>query len=89
MTSRRGEQTRQEIIRAALPLFSQQGYHGTSMRQIAAAAGIALGGIYNHFESKEAIFRAVSFAYHPIHTILPALEANHGENCRRGRAVFG
>lgn len=75
----KGQQTRQEIIQAAFPLFSRQGYHGTSMRQIASAAGIALGGIYNHFESKEEIFRAVSLAYHPIHVILPTLEKSQGE----------
>ena len=50
----RGERTRAEIIQAAHDLFIQQGYHGTSMRQIAGQAGIALGGLYNHFESKEA-----------------------------------
>jgi AcrR family transcriptional regulator len=76
----KGEQTRLEIIQAAMTLFSRQGYHGTSMRQIAADAGVALGGIYNHFDSKEDIFQAVSFAYHPIHAILPALEAEKGES---------
>ena len=36
------ETTQQKIIRAAHDLFVQQGYHGTSMRQIAAQADIAL-----------------------------------------------
>ncbi len=54
----RGEQTRGEIIRAAHKLFVQQGYHGTSMRQIAKQAGIALGGLYNHFDSKQEVFQA-------------------------------
>ncbi len=75
----KGERTRQEILQAALDLFTSQGYHGTSMRQIAEQAGIALGGIYNHFKSKEDIFEAVTLRYHPIHSILPALEHNQGE----------
>ncbi len=75
----KGERTREEIMQAATELFSRQGYHGTSMRQIAEHAGIALGGIYNHFEGKEDIFREVSLRNHPIHTILPALEAKEGE----------
>jgi AcrR family transcriptional regulator len=49
------------------------------MRQIAASAGIALGGIYNHFESKEEIFAAVIDAYHPYHEILPILQNAEGE----------
>ncbi len=64
---------------AANALFSDQGYHGTSMRQIAEKAGIALGGIYNHFGSKEDIFIAAARQWHPIRTILPALEAAEGE----------
>jgi AcrR family transcriptional regulator len=75
----KGERTRQEILQAALKLFTAQGYHGTSMRQIAEQAGIALGGIYNHFASKEAIFEAVTLMFHPIHSILPALENSRGE----------
>ncbi len=72
-TSRRGEQTRIEIIRAAHDLFVQQGYHGTSMRQIAQRSGIALGGLYNHFESKEAVFRDVFLEYHPYRTVIPMI----------------
>lgn len=75
----KGERTRKKIIDAALTLFSDQGYHGTSMRQIADQAGIALGGIYNHFSSKEEIFTAVVMEQHPIHTILPALEMEEGD----------
>ncbi len=66
--------TRQTIIEAAWELFSRQGYHGTSMRQIARQAGIALGGIYNHFPNKEALFAAVLEAYHPYRDIISALQ---------------
>jgi len=75
----RGERTRAEILGAAHRLFIEQGYHGTSMRQIAEQAGIALGGIYNHFASKEDIFAAVFLEHHPYREVLPALRAAHGE----------
>jgi AcrR family transcriptional regulator len=70
----RGEQTRAAIIEAAYALFVRQGYHGTSMRQIAQKADLALGSIYNHFDSKEAIFKAVIIAYHPFMAVIPRLE---------------
>ncbi len=69
----RGAGTRLEIIRAAHDLFIRKGYHGTSMRQIARDAGLALGGIYNHFSGKEDIFREVLFTYHPYHEIIAAV----------------
>ncbi len=75
----KGERTHSAIIQAARDLFIRQGYHGTSMRQIAKDAGIALGGIYNHFASKEDIFRAVFLEYHPYRDVLPALEIAQGE----------
>ncbi len=79
LTATRGERTQAEIVQAAHRLFLCQGYHGTSMRQIAAQAGIALGGIYNHFASKEDIFIAVLVEGHPFHDIMPLLLAAQGE----------
>ncbi|MCX8063323.1 MAG: TetR/AcrR family transcriptional regulator, partial [Anaerolineales bacterium] len=69
----RGEQTQEEIIQAAYRLFIQNGYHGTSMRQIAQEAHLAVASIYNHFQSKEQIFLAVLGRYHPIFEVLPRL----------------
>lgn len=77
-TLTKGERTRLQILEAANQLFSGQGFHGTSMRQIADRAGIALGSIYNHFDSKEAIFTTAARHFHPIRTIIPALEADEG-----------
>lgn len=75
-----GEQTKLLIAESAYILFLEQGYHGTSMRQIAGASGIALGGIYNHFESKEQIFTEVLIAHHPYLDVFPALQAAQGES---------
>ena len=75
----RGERTRVEIVEAAYCLFLEQGYHGTSMRQIAQEAGISVGGIYNHFSSKEEIYLAVLRDHHPYHEVLPAMNAAEGE----------
>jgi len=74
----RGELTRASILEGAYQLFLQQGYHGTSMRQIAEEAGVALGGIYNHFSGKEEIFTSVLEAYHPVHEIVPVIQASEG-----------
>ena len=76
----RGEQTRQAILQAAHDLFIKQGYHGTSMRQIAQEADIALGGLYNHFASKETVFEAVFLAFHPYHQVLPLFQSAQGIN---------
>jgi AcrR family transcriptional regulator len=75
----RGEETRERILAAAYAQFIQNGYHGTSMRQIAQAAGLAVGGIYNHFAGKEEVFAAVLDQHHPYHAMLPALAQAQGE----------
>ena len=75
----KGDRTRAALIEAAYQLFNNKGYHATSMRDIADAAGLALGGIYNHFQSKEDIFVAMLMERHPFLEILPELEAAQGE----------
>ena len=52
----KGEQTRARIVDAAYSLFIQRGYAATSMRAIAEASGLALGGLYAHFKGKEDIW---------------------------------
>lgn len=69
----KGERTRQTIADAAYELFLEQGYSATSMRRIAENAGLALGGIYNHFSSKEEIFEAIILDKHPYKQILPVI----------------
>lgn len=75
----KGERTRQAIEDAAYALFLEQGYHGTSMRQIAERAGLALSGIYNHFTSKEDIFQALVIEKHPYTQILPLIKQAPGD----------
>jgi AcrR family transcriptional regulator len=72
-TLSKGECTRLAIVEAAYELFLEQGYSATSMRRIAERAGLALGGIYNHFSGKEEIFEAVIKDRHPYKQILPVI----------------
>jgi AcrR family transcriptional regulator len=71
--------TRSRIRDAALQLFLEQGYHGTSMRQIARRAGVAPAAIYNHLPSKEALFVELLSDLLPHRAMLRAMaEASGG-----------
>jgi AcrR family transcriptional regulator len=72
-TLSKGERTRQMVLQAAYELFLEQGYAASSVRQIAERAGLALGGIYNHFTNKEAIFSELILDRHPYRQILPIM----------------
>ncbi|MBP8646644.1 MAG: TetR/AcrR family transcriptional regulator [Syntrophobacteraceae bacterium] len=50
---------KEKIILEATRLFSLKGYMSTSIQDIMAASGVSKGGLYNHFKSKEELFRAV------------------------------
>lgn len=52
---RRGEETREAIVDAALELFARVGYHATSMRAIASRAKVQPAAIYHWYSGKEAI----------------------------------
>lgn len=54
----RGEETKQRILDAAIELFSQKGYKGVSIRELARSVGIKESSIYNHYDSKDEILTA-------------------------------
>jgi len=58
LTRREREKIRskEEILAAALHLFSQKGFHNVSMQEIADKAEFGVGTLYNFFDSKEALF---------------------------------
>jgi AcrR family transcriptional regulator len=72
--------SRQQIVSASHRLFLEQGFHGTTMRQIAKESTMALGTLYNHFVDKDDLFRAVFEAYNPYPLLLLALENSQGSN---------
>jgi len=55
---RRKQKTRHDVIAAAMRLFRRHGFDAVTMEQIAKAADIAKGTLYNHFPVKEAIVAA-------------------------------
>jgi AcrR family transcriptional regulator len=54
-----GRATRGQLIDVATRLFAEQGYEGTSIEAVLAAAGVSRGALYHHFAGKEALFEAV------------------------------
>ncbi|MEG3614906.1 TetR/AcrR family transcriptional regulator [Isoptericola haloaureus] len=55
----RGRRKREQILQAAISLFGEAGFHGTSLRDIAAAAGISHPGLLHHFPTKAAVLEAL------------------------------
>ncbi len=56
--------TRQRILDVALDLFIEQGFDGTSLRQIAEQLGVTKAALYYHFESKDDILMALHLRLH-------------------------
>lgn len=69
--------TRERILEAALDLFSQRGYDGVGVDQIADAVGIRGPSLYHYFKGKEEILRG----------LIDCLEAHYGENFGTGREI--
>jgi AcrR family transcriptional regulator len=58
--------TRQRILDVALTLFTEQGYDGTSLREIAQKLGVTKAALYYHFESKDDILLALHMRLHEM-----------------------
>lgn len=59
----RSIRTKEAIIRAAMQLFSDKGFHQTNTKEIAAAAGVSTGSFYSYFVDKRAVFIEVLHMY--------------------------
>jgi AcrR family transcriptional regulator len=72
--SQRQEQTRAQLLDAALRVFLRRGYHGASLDEIAEEAGYTTGAVYSNFKGKDDLFLAVLDAEaqrrFPLHTEL-------------------
>ena len=76
----KSEISKQTLIDAAKALFISKGYHGTSMRDIAEASGMSLGGFYNHFPDKETVFEAMIYQINPLPKLIEILQAGIPES---------
>jgi len=69
---------KQEIMQAALSLFSERGYHNVSMHEIAEKAEFAIGTLYKFFENKEELYKALIMEktrqYH--HTLMEVIKSD-------------
>ncbi|WP_100221878.1 TetR/AcrR family transcriptional regulator [Anaerophaga thermohalophila] len=52
---------RERIMKEALAIFANKGYHTSTIDEIARASGVAKGSVYNYFESKEILLRTLVF----------------------------
>jgi TetR/AcrR family transcriptional regulator len=53
------QQAKESLFSAALALFAEKGYASTSVREIAASAGVTKPVLYYYFQSKEGLFRSI------------------------------
>jgi len=67
LATAKGERTRERILDTALRLFYERGWRGTTMRAIAAEAGVSLGNAYYYFASKESLIQAIYAQSHDEH----------------------
>jgi TetR/AcrR family transcriptional regulator, cholesterol catabolism regulator len=71
-----GRTRKDEILEVAARLFSERGYHATSMRDIGEAAGILAGSLYSHIQGKEdLLFGIVQRAADAFLSALEAVQA--------------
>ena len=59
----KSEASQNAVLDAGLALFSTQGYRATTLRDIAAKAGLSVGNIYHHFPDKHAIYQRLIERY--------------------------
>ena len=77
-TKKQSENRRHTIVNAAIGCFIDKGFHATSMRDIAQAAAVSLGNLYNYFPGKESLIAEV--AIQEQDELAPLLKALRDKN---------
>jgi TetR/AcrR family transcriptional repressor of nem operon len=87
---RKGEQTRAMILERAADLFSRRGYFGSSVADIMQETGLGKGGIYNHFENKDALaLDAFDYAFGLVWDRVEAASADAADAADQLLALVG
>jgi len=86
------EATRQRVLSAARELFDTHGYHGTTIREIARHAGVAVGSVFTTFASKGEILSEVMQArldplYAELDRVMPHLRGGTADRLRTMFAI--
>jgi AcrR family transcriptional regulator len=85
----KAEETRERIVDAALTLFREKGFDETTMRDVAAAAGMATGAAYYYFASKEELVMALySRSAHEARGFVPAAIERSSDLKKRLRSII-
>lgn len=71
------EGTRRRILEAALKLFASEGYHATSIRDLAAAVELRPSALYTHFSSKEHVLAELARVGYEAHARILREAVNH------------
>jgi len=90
-TQGEGSSTRRRILQIALTLMAQRGVDGTSMRDLASAAGLNVASLYHYFPSKRDLLEAVLVeqGFLPIQAPRPAGEVRGDDHVRVDAPVDG
>lgn len=73
------EKRREQMIRGAVKLFKEKGFHRTTTREIAKAAGFSIGTLYEYIRTKEDVLYLVCDSiYDEVHTRLDRLDIEKG-----------
>jgi AcrR family transcriptional regulator len=75
------QQTRAKVLAAARRLFSEQGYEGATIRDIAAEAGMSTGAVFANFTDKSDLFREIMLTDMVALAEAMADAATHGNGC--------
>ncbi len=89
-TKKEAEQTREDILNAAVTVFSEKSVARSTLNDIAKAANVTRGAIYWHFDNKTDIFNALYERLHRpfIDIVLEDLEKNHPEPMEQLQALW-